>query len=715
MTLNTFGVLWNPVQRSRHSVLLRLLATVLLFSVVVTLLLTAVQLYRDYHRGAARIENQLVDIDRSYRDSLSEALWRLDRDQLQLELDGILRLADVRAAEVREAGSETPMVVTAGQRATSAAIVREFPLDYRVAGKLQQIGTLHVEATLADLYAGLKRTAFVILMSQAANTFLVSLFTISIVYVLVTRHLATIARFVGHYDFRQPPQTLALQRPAHHQPDELDRVVTAFNGMGSRLYRAYLDEQEAAAEREARRLAEAANRAKGEFLASMSHELRTPLNGILGYAQILRRDNTLGEKQRDGIEVIQKSGEHLLVLIEDILDFAKIEAGKLRLEMSDVPLASLLPMIREIIGVKAEQKALEFVCELADDAPLGVRADERRLRQVLLNLLANAVKFTQRGRITLRVTRSSFGTARFEVRDTGIGIAADQLETIFEPFEQARGPGHRVDGTGLGLAISRQLVRAMGGEIRVESEVGSGSAFWFRLMPALKVSTGSAELPERTVIGYEGPRVKVLIVDDDATNRKVARDFLNGLGFVTTEAVNGLEGLDQALAEKPALVLTDIVMPVLDGLDATRRLRRLPGFDEVPVIAVSASPSGADEQKSLEAGANAFLSKPVDFDKLVAQMGLLLQLDWTHAPLADSNAPRPATEHYTVPGAEMQTLHRLARLGNMREIQQWADRVASLDERYLPFASQLRALAKGYQSQAILQLVERHLDEGHTS
>ncbi|TKC92309.1 response regulator [Trinickia terrae] len=715
MTLNTFGELWDPVRRWRRSVLLRLLVTVLLFSCVVTLILTALQLYRDYYRGEALVANRLIEIDKSYRDSLGEALWRLDRDQLQLELDGILRLADIRAAQVREVGSAAPMVVTAGQRAAHSAISNEFPLLYRVRGREQEIGTLYVEATLSDLYDDLKRTALVILVSQAANTFVVSLFTIYILYLLVTRHLGTIARFVGRYDFRQPPQALTLNRARHRHPDELDHVVTAFNAMGARLCRAYHDEREAADEREARRLAEAANRAKAEFLANMSHELRTPLNGILGYAQILRRDGTLDERQRDGITVIQKSGEHLLVLIEDILDFAKIEAGKMRLEMSDVSLSGLLPMIQNIIRVKAEQKGLAFVCELAQDAPSGVRADERRLRQVLLNLLANAVKFTERGSVSLRVTRSAFGAAVFEVRDTGIGICEDQLETIFEPFVQASGGECRRDGTGLGLAISRQLVRTMGSEIRVESEIGQGSAFRFQLMPALAPQAGlttPAPPSEQLVTGYEGPRRKLMIVDDDETNRQVAADLLSRLGFATIEAENGLAAIERAQAEQPALVLTDIVMPVMDGIEAMRRLRRMPQFAELPIIAVSASPSGTDEQKSLEAGANAFISKPIDFDKLLAQMGVLLQIDWQHAPRAEaSDAVAPADELYAVPEDDMRALHRLARLGNMRDIQQWAERAAALDERHAPFAAQLRALAKAYQSKAILQLVERHLDE----
>jgi signal transduction histidine kinase len=425
MALDRLDAGWGGLRDVRRSVVLRLLATVLAFSCAITLILTALQLYRDYEHGIEQIQNRLVDIDRSYRDSLGEALWRLDQPQVKLELQGMLRLADIRAAEVRESRTTGELlVVTVGERMPTMTVAREFPIMYRVKDKVEPIGTLYVEATLANLYHDLTREALVILVSQAANTFLVALFTFYILSRLVTRHLAAIARSVSDYDFHEPPRRFVLQRKPSRNPDELDRVVSAFNAMGTRLHRAFLDEREAAIEREARRAAEAANRAKGEFLANLSHELRTPLNGILGYAQILRRDDTLTARQRNGVAVIQQSGEHLLTLIDETLDFAKVEAGKLRVEIGDVPLAGLVDTIREIIGVKAEQRRLDFACTVAPGAPGCVRADEHRLRQVLLNLLSNAVKFTDQGSVRLHIGTGATGAVRFEVHDTGIGIPA---------------------------------------------------------------------------------------------------------------------------------------------------------------------------------------------------------------------------------------------------------------------------------------------------
>ena len=338
-----------------------------------------------------------------------------------------------------------------------------------------------------------------------------------------------------------------------------------------------------------------------------------------------------------------------------------------------------------------------------------IRADESRLRQVLLNLLAKAVKFTDRGQVSLCVRFSPPSRLRFEVHDTGIGVSADQLETIFQPFEQVSDSQHRLGGAGLGLAISRRFVRLMGSDIHVTSAVGAGSTFWFELdVPVIETEVMAP--PERLVTGYEGPRKKVLVVDDVAANRAMAVDMLRQLNFDVVEAVNGAEALDKAQATRPDWILMDIVMPDVDGLEATRRLRQLPGLKEVPIIAMSASASGSDEQKSFAAGANAFIAKPIDVDKLLTQIATLLKLSWTDEPQAAYAAEDEAVARLVAPPQEQEGLHHLAQLGSMRDIVQWAERVVELDERYRPFADQLHLMVKGYQSKAILTLVERYLE-----
>ena len=713
---------WRPIDLVRGSVVVRLFIVVFVFSCVVTVVLTAVQLGRDYWHGVELVQRRLSEADSIYRDSLAEALWRLDRSQLRLELEGMLRLDDISAVQVREVGTD-PLVESVGQPAgAAAAIVRDFPIVRDVQGTQRQIGTLHVEATLAGLYRSLERTAALILVNQAANTFIVALFITWLLNRLVTRHLAAIARAVARYDYRELPVPLILEREKRTVPDELDRVVSAINAMALRIYGAYLDERDAAAEREARHAAEAANSAKSAFLASMSHELRTPLNGILGYAQILRRDGSLGVTQREAVGVIQRCGEQLLALIHDVLDFAMIEAGRMRVEVADVPLAAAVSAIREVIVVKATDKGLRFVCHIEPDVPFGVRADDRRLRQVLLNLLTNDIKFTARGMVELRVRRGATGGASFEVRDTGCGVGADELERIFLPFEQGRQKMGPDGGMGLGLAISQQFVRAMGGEIVAESEVGRGSVFRFELPAAIDADTRAlVSDTEYVATGYTGARRTVLVIDDIEVNRAIVSNLLVGLGFDVISVEGAAEGLAVLMqwdgrADRVSLILTDIVMPGMNGLEFIGRVRAMGEYRTVPIMALSASSSATDVDKTLAAGANAFLPKPVDFNRLLTEMAALLGLEWIYSPqpvgqpvdldqLASVLLPTPSDE-------SMRELHELARMGDMRGVRGWADALSASDTRYAPLASALRALARGYQSKALLAFVERHLHAG---
>jgi CheY-like chemotaxis protein len=332
---------------------------------------------------------------------------------------------------------------------------------------------------------------------------------------------------------------------------------------------------------------------------------------------------------------------------------------------------------------------------------------------VLLNLLANAVKFTDRGEVSLRVSFSPPARLRFEVRDTGIGIGEDRREGIFQPFEQAGDMHHRFGGAGLGLAISRQLVRLMGGDIEVESRLGEGSAFWFELdLPVVQAHSAPAS-SETVITGYEGPRRNILVVDDVPANRMVLGDMLRPLGFEMAEAASGREGLEKAQSLRPDLILMDSVMPETDGLEATRRLRNLPGVGEVAIIAISANASGGNEATAIAAGADAFISKPIDRSALLAQIGELLQLQWNCEPCASGPAARDDAPGLIAPPAhELAVLHHLALLGNMRDIAREAAHLSELDGRYGAFADELKLLAKGYQSRAIVRLVERHMDAG---
>jgi len=463
---------------------------------------------------------------------------------------------------------------------------------------------------------------------------------------------------------------------------------------------------------QAKDAAEAANRSKSLFLANVSHELRTPLNAVLGYAQLLKRDRSLSKWQASAIDTVQRSGEHLLTLISDTLDVSKIEAGKLDIVPGPVELPAFLTGVADIIRVRADEKGIGFVFEPPSDMPRWAQVDEKRLRQVLLNLLGNAIKFTDRGQVTFRARRVANSSdevrLRFEVQDTGVGIAGDKQGAIFKPFEQVCDPHRRSGGTGLGLSISRELLRLMGSEVEFESTLGVGSRFWFEVsLPTLEIGL-SADRAEETIIAYHGPRRSILIADDVAENRAVLASMLGGVGFEVRETTNGLEALEQASSMPPDLFLTDVMMPVMDGLEAMRAMRRLDILKATPIIAVSASAGTDDQMKSLAAGANAFLSKPVTQEHLFRELARLLELGWIYQQDTGGDAGEPIV---APPDAELLRLYEAAKAGNMRTIRELADDLGAGNAKFGAFAARLRELADAYDSKALVAFVGSHVEK----
>ncbi len=473
--------------------------------------------------------------------------------------------------------------------------------------------------------------------------------------------------------------------------------------------------------------AEAASRAKSEFLASMSHELRTPLNAIIGYAQILKKQKNVSEKLRDRLHIIHSSGEYLLTLINDILDVARIESGRVEIQLAPIHFPSFIENIAAIARARAEAKSLAVNIERSDTIPPFLLADGTRLRQILLNLFDNAIKYTQIGHVTLRVkcvdtlkpkplqTSEPRALLLFEVEDTGIGISSEQFERIFEPFEQVSGKIHGAEGTGLGLAISHQLVQLMGGNLRVESQVGRGSLFWFEIeLPVTALTEEFTEPSDRGAVkGYKGHRRKVLVVDDISSNRDVLVDMLQPLGFEVIEAVNGQQAVELARKKHFDLILMDRWMPVMDGLEAMKHISRMTERKPVTVIAVSASVTEKDQVLSKEMGYDDFLPKPIKWPKLSALIENHLNLEWIYEKTKDDDLIKEESESLLIPApeSEIETLFDLAMRGDMRGILNRAKHIDKMGKGYGPFAAKLRNLAERFEEKKILTLVKAY--KGH--
>ncbi|MBT9515612.1 MAG: response regulator [Methyloversatilis discipulorum] len=465
--------------------------------------------------------------------------------------------------------------------------------------------------------------------------------------------------------------------------------------------------------------AESANLAKTRYVTGISHELRTPLNSILGYAQILLRETggsgSTGkgggdDTQKRALGTILRSGEHLLGLIDGLLDLARIEAGKLRLDPAPMPLRELLDDLAKMFEPQAARKGLQFRIETTGRLPDYVRVDAKRLRQVLINLLANAVKFTEQGEVVLRIDYR-MEVARFEIADTGPGIAADDHARIFMPFERsASGRVIAEPGTGLGLSITRMLTSLMGGELTLESELGRGSTFRLRLYLPEYLSVPTQTRSMRTVIGYEGPRMRVLLVDDDATQRHMLTGMLAPLGFDVDEAASGREALDCVARVRPDVVLLDINMDGMDGWETARRLREFDGAP-IPVLMVSANVFENRSELLRTAGCAGFVPKPVMESELLDQLREALDLTWHVDEPADAAPPKaePAADAplAALDDEERAALLRLSRLGHVNGIATLLDAISERSEAAREDCRRLRALVDGFDLIRFTQLLQR--------
>lgn len=519
----------------------------------------------------------------------------------------------------------------------------------------------------------------------------------------------------------------------------------------------------------AKQIADSANQAKSEFLANMSHELRTPLNGILGYAQILQQSRLLPEKEQKKASIIHQCGSHLLTLINDILDLSKIEARKLDLISSEAILPIILTEIDEICSIRAQNKGISFTLDLGSKLPQKVLLDEKRFRQVFINLIGNAIKFTEQGGVTFRAkvldiemqesTKQDLKTyhhpvcsdheysyeqlselskclIRFTVEDTGVGMSTEQLQKIFLPFEQVGDYTHKADGTGLGLSISQQIVGLMGSQINVQSQLSEGSIFWMDLaIPVISynheqnIQRISSHSSAPKVIGIQEKSPTLLIIEDSDEDRSLLTNFLQSIGFMTYTARDGVTGIEAMQHHHPDLILTDLSMLLETAIGLLEPLCERANLEDIPVVVISASVFAEDQQRSLAAGAAAFLPKPLNFQDLLDILQSQLDLVWIYEQLPSSFDDSALNENISIedeiskerepsllPEPDvLQELWHLAKMGDLHTMETQLTQLSSTHPEFMAFNQALKPLIDGFQLQRIKTYLNSYINMSNKS
>jgi signal transduction histidine kinase/CheY-like chemotaxis protein len=431
----------------------------------------------------------------------------------------------------------------------------------------------------------------------------------------------------------------------------------------------------------AKEVAEASSLAKSKYVGAISHELRTPLNAIIGYSQLLHSEDALPERWRPALRVIRNSGEHISSLIDELLDISMIEAGRLQIFRDEVRVAEFLESIAETIRLPAREKGIGFVLDIPDNLPEAVYTDGKKLRQVLLNLLTNAVRATQNGQVTLRITYRG-QVATFEIEDTGVGIAPDDIERIFQPFEQIHESGTAVKaGAGLGLTISRLMTEAMGGALEATSEPGKGTCFTVKLLLSFVPNPRVVAAPLEKISGYEGPRKTILVTDDDPNQLSLMQDIYLPLGFKVVTASNGADCIQCVEDHKPDMILLDVSMPDMTGWEVVKTLQQKRA-SMVPVVIISANPRSEAENNKLSHALGGYIMKPVNIPDLLATTEEILGIEWQYVSLEVPELESGFPTHLTAADVPIQTdLSELRRYGDIGHVRGVLNQLDAIEEK----------------------------------